>query len=37
VRVSSPTLGWTNDEPGAAAATVIGGQQVQFVYQLISK
>ena len=37
VRVSSPTLGWTNDEPGAAAATIMAGQQVQFVYQLVSK
>ena len=37
VRVSSPTLGYSNDEPGAAAATIMAGQQVQFVYQLISK
>ncbi len=37
IRVSSPTLGWSNDEPGAAAATIVAGQQYQFVYQLMSK
>ena len=37
VRISSPTMGWSNDAPGAAASSIIAGQQYQFVYQLVSK
>jgi len=37
IRVTSPTMGWANEEPGAAAASIVGGHQYQFVYQLVSK
>ena len=37
IRVTSPTMGWANEEPVAAAASIVGGHQYQFVYQLVHK
>jgi len=37
LRITSPTTGWTLEDPGGASFSIVGGHQYNVVYQLVHK